>query len=40
MHDLIDWPFGDGLEIFTREARWFSAIDGGVLAGFSALFYL
>jgi hypothetical protein len=40
LHDFLDFPLGDGLGAYTTEARWFSAIGGGVFASLAALFYL
>ena len=39
MHDLIDYPVDGSIDTFTREARWFSAIGGGVVVGMSVLFF-
>ena len=33
MHDLLDWPLDGATAPYTEEARWFSAIGGGVFAG-------
>ena len=40
VHDLLDWPLDGSMAEFTREARWFSAIGGGVFAGLCVLFYM
>ena len=40
MHDMLDWPLNGSIETYTREARWFSAIGGGVFAGLCILFIL
>ncbi len=40
LHDFLDFPLGDGLGAYTTEARWFSAIGGGVFASLAAVFYL
>ena len=39
LHDFLDWPPDGATAEYTREARWFSAIGGGVFAGLCALFY-
>lgn len=39
LHDLLDWPLDGGTAEYTKEARWFSAIGGGVFAGLCVLFY-
>ena len=39
MHDILDWPFDQSIEEYTREARWFSAIGGGVFASLCALMF-
>ncbi len=38
LHDLLDWPLDGGTAEYTKEARWFSAIGGGVFAGLCVLF--
>ncbi len=40
MHDMLDWPLNGSIEEYTREARWFSAIGGGVFAALCVLFLL
>jgi hypothetical protein len=40
MHDLLDFPLDGGTGGYTQEARWFSAIGGGVFAALCALLYL
>ena len=40
MHDLIDYPVDGSIDSFTREARWFGAIGGGVVVGLAVLFLL
>lgn len=40
LHDLLDWPLDGKTAAYTKEARWFSAIGGGVFAGLCVLFYM
>lgn len=40
LHDFLDWPLDGATVEYTREARWFSAIGGGVFAALCVLFYL
>lgn len=40
MHDLLDFPLDGSIEPFTREARWFSAIGGGVFASLCVLLFM
>ncbi len=40
LHDVADWPMDGSMADYTREAKWFSAIGGGLFAGYSVLFFL
>ena len=40
VHDLLDWPAGDGIGPFSREARWFGAIAGGVSVALALLIWI
>ena len=40
LHDVADWPIDGSMADYTREAKWFSAIGGGIFAGYSVLFFL
>ncbi len=40
LHDVADWPIDGSMADYTREAKWFSAIGGGLFAGFSVLIFL
>ena len=40
LHDTADWPIDGSMADYTREAKWFSAIGGGIFAGFSVLLFL
>lgn len=39
-YDLVNWPFGDDVAAFSKEARLLSAILGGVFASLSIIFML
>ncbi len=40
VHDALDWPLDGRTGPYTKEARWFAAIGGGLLSGMSTLFFL
>ncbi len=40
MHDMLDWPLDGSINEYTREARWYSAIGGGVFASLCVLLFL
>jgi len=40
MYDLADWPLDGETTAYTQEARWFSAIGGGLFAGLSVLLFM
>ncbi|GJL94516.1 MAG: hypothetical protein DHS20C05_09210 [Hyphococcus sp.] len=40
LHDMLDWPLDGSINEYTREARWFSAIGGGVFASLCVLLFL
>ena len=40
LSDLLFWPLGDPVDMFTNEARLVAAILGGVMTGFGLLFWM
>lgn len=38
--DFLDWPLDGATAVYTEEARWLSAISGGLFAGLCVLFYM
>ena len=40
MHDLLDFPIDGATGPYTKEARWFSAIGGGVFASLCLLLFM
>jgi|GEM_PF-959212 len=40
LHDFLDFPLDGKIGPYTEEARWFSAIGGGVFAAMTVMFYL